>query len=54
MDLYLEDEFLGQRESRAVLLEIEFRTLSITDYCYRLEMMATSFTELGEFCHPPQ
>ena len=39
---YLEDEFLGQRESRALLLETQFRnfrqdSLTITDYCRRLE-----------------
>jgi hypothetical protein len=52
--LYLEDEFLGHRESRALLLEAEFRSfkqgdLSITDYCRRLKMMAAS---LGEFSDP--
>ena len=51
--LYLEDEFLGQRESRALLLEAEFRSfkqgaLSITDYCCRLETMAASLSEFGD------
>jgi hypothetical protein len=51
--LYLEDEFLGQRESRALLLEAEFRSfkqgdLSITDYCRRLETMAASLKEFGD------
>ncbi|XP_066374613.1 uncharacterized protein [Miscanthus floridulus] len=51
--LYLEDEFLGQRESRALLLEAEFRSfkqgaLSITDYCRRLETMAASLAEFGD------
>jgi hypothetical protein len=51
--LYLEDEFLGQRESHALLLEAEFRSfkqgdLSITDYCRRLETMAASLKEFGD------
>jgi hypothetical protein len=51
--LYHGDEFIGQRESRAQLLEAEFCTfkqgaLSTTDYCHRLEMMAASLTELGD------
>jgi len=51
---YLEDEFLGQRESRALLLETQFHnfrqdSLTITDYCRRLESMAAS---LAEFCDP--
>jgi hypothetical protein len=37
--LHLEDEFLGQRESRALLLSTEFRTTkqgssSITEFCH--------------------
>ena len=51
--LYLEGEFLGQRESRALLLEAEFRSfkqgdLSVTDYCHRLETMAASLKEFGD------
>ncbi|XP_066311601.1 uncharacterized protein [Miscanthus floridulus] len=51
--LYLEDEFLGQRESCALLLEAEFRSfkqgaLSITDYCRRLETMVASLAEFGD------
>ena len=51
--LYLEDEFLGQRESCALLLEAEFRTfkqgeLSIMDYYHRLETMAASIAEFGD------
>lgn len=51
--LYLEDEFLGQRESRALLMEAEFHSfkqgaLSITDYCRRLETMAASLKEFGD------
>jgi hypothetical protein len=50
---YLEDEFLGQKESRALLLETQFRnfrqeSLSITDYCRRLESMAASLAEFGD------
>ncbi|XP_066344597.1 uncharacterized protein [Miscanthus floridulus] len=50
---YLEDEFLSQKESRALLLETRFRnfrqdSLSITDYCRRLESMATSLAEFGD------
>jgi hypothetical protein len=50
--LYLEDEFLGQHESRALLLEAEFQTfkqgaLNITDYCRHLETMAASLAKLG-------
>ncbi|XP_072147887.1 uncharacterized protein [Setaria viridis] len=50
---YLEDEFLGQRESRALLLEMQFRnfrqdSLTITDYCRRLESMAVSLAEFGD------
>jgi hypothetical protein len=50
--LHLEDEFLGQRESRALLLSAEFRTTkqgasSITDFC-RLETMAASLREFGD------
>ncbi|XP_066395820.1 uncharacterized protein [Miscanthus floridulus] len=51
--LYLEDEFLGQRESRALLLEAKFRSfkqgaLSIMDYCRHLETMAASLAEFGD------
>jgi hypothetical protein len=50
---YLEDEFLGQKESRALLLETQFRnlrqdSLSITDFCHRLETMAASLAEFGD------
>jgi hypothetical protein len=49
---YLEDEFLGQKESRALLLETQFRnfrqnSLAITDYCRRLESMVVSLAELA-------
>jgi len=51
--LHLEDEFLGQRESRALLLSAEFRTVkqgstSITDFCRRLETMAATLRDFGD------
>ena len=51
--LHLEDEFLGQRESRALLLSTEFRTAkqgssSITDFCRRLETMAATLRNFGD------
>lgn len=50
---YLEEEFLGQKESRALLLETQFRNLrqdsmNVTDYCRKLETMATSLAEFGD------
>jgi hypothetical protein len=50
---YLEDKFLGQRESLAFLLETKFRnfrqeSLSITDYCRQLKSMAASLAEFGD------
>ncbi|XP_066341944.1 uncharacterized protein [Miscanthus floridulus] len=50
---YPEDEFLGQKESRALLLVTQFRnfrqeSLSITDYCRRLESMVASLTEFSD------
>jgi len=50
---YLEHEFLGQRESRALLLEAEFWSfrqgdLSITDYCRCLKTMATSLSDFSD------
>lgn len=50
---FLEGEFLGRSDSRALLLETQFRNLrqgsmSITDYCHRLESMATSIGEFGD------
>lgn len=50
---YLEDEFLGQKESRALLLETQFRNLrqdamTVTDYCRKLETMAASLAEFGD------
>jgi hypothetical protein len=50
---YLENEFLGQRESHALLLSAEFRTVkqgssSITDYCRRLETMTATLGDYGD------
>lgn len=50
---FLESEFLGQSESRALLLEAEFRnfkqgTLSVGDYCTRLQTMATALADFGD------
>ncbi|XP_072150121.1 uncharacterized protein [Setaria viridis] len=50
---YLENEFLGQKESRALLLETQFRNLrqdsmTITDFCRKLETMAASLAEFGD------
>ena len=50
---YLENEFLGQCESRALLLLAEFRTAkqgsaSITDFCRRLETMAATLSDFGD------
>ncbi|XP_066354686.1 uncharacterized protein [Miscanthus floridulus] len=49
----LDNEFIGQRESRALLLSAEFHTfkqgaLSITDFCRRLETMASALPEFGD------
>jgi hypothetical protein len=51
--VYLENEFLGQRESRALLLSAEFRTAkqgaaSITDFCRHLETMAATLSDYGD------
>lgn len=52
--LFLESEFLGQHESRALLLEAEFSNLKydslcISDYCWHLETMVTA---LGDATPP--
>ena len=51
--LVLNNDFLGQRESHALLLSTEFRmfkkgALSITDFCRCLEMMASALAEFGD------
>jgi len=48
----VETQFLGNRETRALYLDVEFRglsqgDLSITDYCRRLQRMATDHGALG-------
>jgi hypothetical protein len=51
--LGLERQFLGNRETRAMTLDAEFRTivqgdLSITEYCRRLKMIADQLADLDE------
>ncbi|XP_066351255.1 uncharacterized protein [Miscanthus floridulus] len=51
--IYLENEFLGQRESRALLLSSEFHTAkqgstSITDFCRCLETMAATLSDFDD------
>jgi len=49
----LEDQFLGNRETRAFHLDVQFRNLvqgdlSIIDFCRRLKNMAQQLADLGE------
>ncbi|XP_039826979.1 uncharacterized protein LOC120688648 [Panicum virgatum] len=49
----IESQFLGNRETRALYLDTQFRgfvqgDLSITDYCRRLKRMADDLGDLGE------
>lgn len=49
----LEQQFIGNRETRVLLVDTEFRTLkqgalSVNDYCRRMKSLADSLTELGE------
>jgi hypothetical protein len=51
--LGLEQQFLNNRESRAMLLNAEFRTLvqgalSIDEYCRKMKSMADALADLGE------
>jgi len=51
--LALETQFLGNWETRALHLDVQFRNfiqgdLSITDYCRRFKTMAVSLAALGE------
>jgi hypothetical protein len=51
--LEIEQQFLNNRESRAMLLDAEFRTisqgaLSIDDYCHKMKNMANALADLGE------
>ncbi|XP_066354353.1 uncharacterized protein [Miscanthus floridulus] len=50
---FLENDFIGQRESGALLLSVEFRMAkqgasSITDFCRRLETMAVALTDFDD------
>jgi len=49
----LEQQFIGNRETRVQIVDTEFRTLcqgalSVTDYCRRMKTLADSLIELGE------
>jgi hypothetical protein len=51
--LAVESQFLGNRETRAIQLEMKFHNfvqgdLSVTEYCRRLKKMADDLTTLGE------
>lgn len=51
--LGLEQWFLNNRKSHAMLLDAEFRTLSqgvpsVDDYCHKMKGMADAFADLGE------
>jgi hypothetical protein len=51
--LALEEQFVGNRETRIVLVDTEFRTLcqgalSVSDYCRKMKTLADSLVELGE------
>ncbi|XP_062208957.1 uncharacterized protein LOC133910652 [Phragmites australis] len=51
--LGLEQQFIDNKETRALLLDAEFRTfvqgdLSIDDYCHQLKAMADQLADLGE------
>ena len=51
--LGIEQQFLNNRESRAMLLDVEFRTLSqgilsIDDYCRKMKSMADALADFGE------
>ncbi|XP_066384861.1 uncharacterized protein [Miscanthus floridulus] len=54
--LGIEQQFLNNRESRAMLLDAEFRTitqggLSIDDYCHKMKGMADALADLSEPVH---
>lgn len=51
--LGLEEQFIGNKETRALYLDAEFRNfaqgdLSISDYCRKLKSMADALGDLGE------
>jgi hypothetical protein len=51
--LAIEDQFVGNKETRALILDAEFRNfvqgdLSVSDYCRKLKSMADFLGDLGE------
>jgi hypothetical protein len=51
--LGLEEQFIGNKETHAIILDAEFRTLvqgdlSVTDYCNKMKRMADALGTLGE------
>ena len=51
--LGLEQQFVGNRETQALILDAEFRSfvhgdLNITDYCRKLKSMADALGDLDE------
>ncbi|XP_062178385.1 uncharacterized protein LOC133883168 [Phragmites australis] len=51
--LTIEDQFLSNKETRALILDAEFRNfvqgnLSVTEYCRKLKAMADALGDLGE------
>jgi hypothetical protein len=51
--LTIEDQFIGNKETRALILDTEFRNfvqgdLPVADYCRKLKSMADSLCDLGE------
>jgi hypothetical protein len=54
--LAIEEQFLGNREARALRLDTEFRvfmqgSLSVGDYCRKIKGMAEALGDLGEVIH---
>ena len=55
--LGLEQQFIGNKETRALLLDAEFRTfiqgdLSIDDYCHQLKAMADQLVDVRLISNP--
>jgi hypothetical protein len=51
--LTIEDQFFGNKETRALILDAEFCNfvqgdLPISEYCHKLKYMADSLSDLGE------
>lgn len=48
-----ENQFIGNKETRVLLFDVEFRTiiqggdLSVTEYCHKLKSMADALADLG-------